>query len=47
MTFLNIILIMVFDEDVILIEYKDCNGHVIDEKNSLMQSTAERNFKFK
>ena len=44
LTFLNIALLLVFDEDEIIIEYKDCNGHVIDERSSLLQSTAKRNF---
>jgi MFS family permease len=35
MTLFNIILLMVFDEDEIKIEYKDFNGHVIDQQYSL------------
>ena len=33
LTLANIILLLVFDEDEMKIEYKDCNGHIINEEN--------------
>ena len=47
LTLINIILLLTFDEEEVKIEYKDCNGHVINEENSLQHSQVQKNFKFK
>ena len=38
LTFVNILLLLIFDEDEIKVEYKDCNGHVINAENAMKQS---------